>query len=45
MQTLALLGQEFEWIHPELKAVLEQGYAGGSAGYKARARRILKNLN
>jgi len=45
MQTLALLGQEFEWIHPELKAVLEQGYASGSAGFKARARRILKNLN
>lgn len=45
MQTLALLGQDTEWIHPELQAVLEQGYAGGSAGYKARARRILKNLN
>lgn len=45
MQTLALLGQDIEWIHPELKAVLEQGYAGGSAGYRARARRILKILN
>lgn len=44
MQTLALLGRDIEWIHPELKAVLEQGYASGSAGYKARARRILKNL-
>lgn len=44
MQTLALLGQEIEWILPELKAVLEQGYASGSAGYKARARRILKKL-
>ncbi|MGB5403955.1 MAG: adenylosuccinate lyase [Robiginitalea sp.] len=45
MQTLALLGQDIEWVHPELKAVLEQGYASGSAGYKARARRILKILN
>jgi hypothetical protein len=45
MQTLALLGHKSEWIHPELKAILQQGYAGGSAGYKARARRILKNLN
>lgn len=45
MQTLSLLGQDIEWVHPELKAVLEQGYASGSAGYKARARRILKILN
>ncbi|MGB5190714.1 adenylosuccinate lyase [Robiginitalea sp.] len=44
MQTLSLLGQDAGWIHPELKAILEQGYAVGSAGYKARARQILKIL-
>ena len=45
MQALSLLGQEFDWIHPELKAVLEQHYASGSPAYKARARHILNELS
>lgn len=45
MQALALLGLEFEWIHPELKAVVEQHYETGSPAYKARARQILKKLS
>jgi hypothetical protein len=45
MQSLVLLGQEFKWVKGELKAVLEQEYARGSAGYKARARKILKELD
>ena len=44
MTALLLLGRKFDWIHPELKMVLEQHYAGGSAAYKARARMTLAKL-
>lgn len=44
MRTLYLLGLEEAWVHGELRAVLEQGYPGGSAAYRARARHILKLL-
>lgn len=42
--SLYLLGHKFPWIHPELKMVLEQSYADGSAAYKARARHALAKL-
>ena len=45
MTSLLLLGQKFEWIHPELKMVLQQNYSSGSAAYKARARMTLSKLN
>lgn len=45
MTCLYLLGSDFEWIHPELKMVIEQNYASGSAAYKARARMVLAKLN
>lgn len=44
MTSLYLLGTEIDWIHPELRLVLEQNYAGGSAAYKARARHTLAKL-
>lgn len=44
MTSLLLLGQKYTWIHPELKLVLEQNYAQGSAAYKARARHTLAKL-
>ncbi|MGB5436264.1 MAG: adenylosuccinate lyase, partial [Maribacter sp.] len=44
MTSLLLLGHKFDWIHPELKLVLEQNYASGSAAYKARSRMILEKL-
>lgn len=44
MTSLLLLGRKFEWIHPELKMVIEQNYASGSAAYKARARMTLEKL-
>ncbi len=44
MTALLLLGRKFTWIHPELKLVLEQNYASGSAAYKARARMTLAKL-
>ena len=44
MNTLYLLGFEFDWVHPELIMVLERDYHSGSAGFKARARCLLKKL-
>ncbi len=44
MTCLLLLGSKFDWIHPELKLLLEQNYASGSAAYKARARMTLARL-
>ncbi len=44
MTALYLLGTEFNWIHPELKLILEQNYHSGSAAYKARSRMILEKL-
>ncbi|MCP4976691.1 MAG: adenylosuccinate lyase [Maribacter sp.] len=44
MTSLLLLGRKFNWIHPELKLVLEQNYASGSAAYRARARITLAKL-
>ena len=38
------LGKTFQWIHPELKMVLENDYPKGSAGYQARARHVLAKL-
>jgi len=44
MTCLLLLGRKYDWIHPELKMVLEQNYNTGSAAYKARARLTLKKI-
>ncbi|MEE9364291.1 MAG: adenylosuccinate lyase [Cellulophaga sp.] len=44
MTCLLFLGRKYNWIHPELKMVLEQNYTTGSAAYKARARLILAKL-
>lgn len=45
MHSLFLLGTEFDWIHPELKLILERDFNGSSAAFKARARQLLKKLN
>ncbi len=44
MHTLFLLGKKYDWIHPELRLVLEQGFSRHSAAYKARARHLLDKL-
>lgn len=44
MTCLLLLGRRYDWIHPELKIILEQNYANGSAAYKARARMTLAKI-
>ena len=44
MTSLYHLGKRFEWIHPELKSVLQKTIASGTAGYKSRARKLLDKL-
>ena len=44
MTCLLLLGRKYDWVHPELKMVLQQNYVNGSAAYKARARLTLAKL-
>jgi len=44
MNTLFLLGKDYDWIHPELVLILERDYQMQSSGFKARARHILKKI-
>lgn len=44
MNTLFLLGRDYDWIHPELVMILERDYQMQSSGFKARARHILKKV-
>ncbi|NNF18808.1 MAG: hypothetical protein HKN61_03455 [Flavobacteriaceae bacterium] len=45
MRSLYLLGTRISWIHPELKAVIENKYAEESPAFRARARHILPKLS
>jgi hypothetical protein len=44
MNTLFLFGKDYDWVHPELVQILKRDYYTQSAGFKARARHILKKL-
>lgn len=44
MNTLLLFGKDYDWVHPELIQIIERDYHAQSAGFKARARHILKKL-
>ena len=44
MQALYYLGEDFNWIHPELKIILEANIFKQSAGYKARAKKIISKI-
>jgi hypothetical protein len=45
MDTLYILGKEYNWVHIELKLILEKSFSAGSAGYQSHAKRILQELN
>ena len=45
MDTLLLFGAETDWVHEELKLILEQNIIHESAGYLSHAKNILKKLN
>lgn len=44
MTSLFYLGEKFDWVRPELKSVVEQQIATGSAGFKSRGGKILFEL-
>ena len=44
MTILLLLGKKIDWIHPELRLILNQNYPTTSAAYKARTRMTLAVL-
>ncbi len=44
MSSLYLLGQNNDWVHPELIMILERDFNSESAAFKARARHILKKI-
>ena len=44
MSCLFIIGKQLGWIHPELREVLKRDFGGQSAGYRARARMILKKI-
>lgn len=44
IRTLYLLGKHYNWIHPELKIILDKDYILHSAAYKAVAREVLKKI-
>ena len=44
MRILFLFGKSYDWIHPELKIILEKDFNQQSAAFKARAKHILKKI-
>ncbi|WP_347052987.1 hypothetical protein [Flavobacterium olei] len=44
IRTLYILGNYYDWIHPELKVIIEKDYANHSAAYKAVAKEVLKKM-
>ncbi|MEL6812739.1 MAG: adenylosuccinate lyase [Bacteroidota bacterium] len=45
MTALYYLGTEFDWIHAELKQIVAQNIHTGTAGYKARGRKVLEQIS
>lgn len=44
MRTLYVLGQHYDWIHPELKTIITKDFPNHSAAYKAVAKEVLKKI-
>ncbi|MGB6269706.1 MAG: hypothetical protein WBF67_11935 [Olleya sp.] len=44
MNTLFLLGKDYDWVNHELAVILERDFQMQSSGFKARARHILKKI-
>ena len=45
MRALFMLGKKYNWVHDELKIIIEQDYVNHSAAYQAATRNLLKKLN
>lgn len=44
IRTLYILGNHYDWIHPELQIILNKDYGDHSAAYKAVAKEVLKKI-
>ncbi len=44
IRTLHVLGNHYDWIHPELEIILNKDYGDHSAAYKAVAKEVLKKI-
>ncbi|WP_125722294.1 hypothetical protein [Flavobacterium ustbae] len=44
IRTLYILGNYYDWIHPELKTIVEKDFGDHSAAYKAVAKEVLKKM-
>lgn len=44
MRALFETGKLQQWVYPELKSILEMGYAAHSAAYKAASKELLKKI-
>ncbi|PBJ13953.1 hypothetical protein [Flavobacterium sp. ACN6] len=44
IRTLYVLGNYYDWIHSELKVIIDKDYADHSAAYKAVAKEVLKKI-
>ncbi|RZJ53744.1 MAG: hypothetical protein EOO44_07515 [Flavobacterium sp.] len=44
IRTLYILGNHYDWIHPELKVIIDKDYGDHSAAYKAVAKEVLKKM-
>ena len=42
MRALFVLGKKYDWVHPELKNIIQQDYNSHSAAYQAATRMLLK---
>jgi hypothetical protein len=45
MRALFMLGKKYNWVHGELKNIIEHDYTNHSAAYQAATRNLLKKLN
>ena len=45
MELLYLFGKNIEWVHEELRLILEQNIIYERCGYKARGKKILSFIN
>jgi hypothetical protein len=44
MRTLFMLGKKYDWVHPEIKTIIQQDYSKHSPAYQAATRMLLKKL-
>ncbi len=44
MEALFLFGKEFDWVHNELRLLIQQEISNGSPAYKARGKRTLLKI-